>query len=66
MGYVSGEKRKVNIGDVDDRSQMGGYFFIVFEEIGWKVAEWILLAKNIDQRQVIVDIEIILADLQNS
>jgi hypothetical protein len=33
---------------------MGGYYLKVLEEIGWKVADWILLAKDKDQRQLLL------------
>jgi len=33
---------------------MGGYYLIVLEDIGWKVAGWILLAKERNQRQLLL------------
>jgi len=33
---------------------MGGYYLIVLEGIGWKVGEWILLAKERNQRQLLL------------
>jgi hypothetical protein len=42
---------------------VGGCYLIVLEDIGWEVPRCILLAKDRDQRQVIVETGIKLADL---
>jgi hypothetical protein len=37
---------------------MGGYYLIVLEEVEWKVAEWIPLAKDRDQRQLLFTLKL--------